>query len=78
MSDDKNETGPAPESSKRAKACRRTGQLFDPAECDRCPYCFGDDADVASADRDTFCDFHPGEDPVHFGFPGNDSRSQHG
>ena len=59
-------------------ACRRTGQRYDLTECPRCPYCFGDDADVASADPSSFCDFHVGVDPVSFGFPGNDARTLHG
>ena len=58
--------------------CRRTGQLYDLSECPRCPYCFGKDSDVASADTASFCDFHPGGDPVNFGFPGDDTRTLHG
>jgi hypothetical protein len=58
--------------------CRRTGQTYDLSTCTRCPYCFGDNADVASADPASFCDFHPGGDPVCFGFPGNDARTQRG
>ena len=58
--------------------CRRTGQTYDLSTCPRCPYCFGDSADVASTDPESFCDFHPGEDPVSFGFPGDDVRTQRG
>jgi len=58
--------------------CRRTGQAYDLSTCSRCPYCFGDNSEAATADRSTFCDFHPRRDPVHFGFPGGDSRSQRG
>jgi len=59
-------------------ACRRTGQIYDLTECPRCPYCFGDDADVASADPASFCDFHPGVDPVNFGFPVDNLRTERG
>ncbi|MDP6739981.1 MAG: hypothetical protein QF404_08205 [Planctomycetota bacterium] len=58
--------------------CRRTGQTYDLSMCPRCPYCFGDSADVESTDPESFCDFHPGEDPVSFGFPRNDVRMQRG
>ena len=59
-------------------ACRRTGKVWNPGECQRCPYCFGEDEAVESAERERFCDFHPGKDPVHFGFPGDDVRTLHG
>ena len=59
-------------------ACRRTGQLYDGDACRRCPYCYGDDAAVEAGDRTEFCDFHPGVDPVHFGFPGDDERTLRG
>lgn len=59
-------------------ACRRTGRVYDLTECPRCPYCFGTESDVTNCDPATFCDFHPGQDPTHFGFPGGDSRTLHG
>ncbi len=58
--------------------CRRTGQTYDLTTCKRCPYCFGDNTDGENADRASFCDFHAGGDPVHFGFPGNDTRTDRG
>jgi hypothetical protein len=75
-----NDTTPdrSPDPKQGQVACRRTGQLYDTTECERCPYCFGEDADLAGGDRETFCDFHPGKDPVHFGFPGDDARTLHG
>jgi hypothetical protein len=78
MSDEKHEFDRGAKQKEKVIACRRTGQLFDLAECPRCPYCFGDDADVASRDTLSFCDFHPGVDAVSFGFPGNDDRTRHG
>ena len=62
----------------KAVACRRTGQICDLTECARCPYCFGDDADVGGGDPASFCDFHPEVDPVSFGFPGDGQRMCHG
>ncbi len=59
-------------------ACRRTGQLYDISECLRCPYCCADDAQQPGADAKTFCDFHPGVDPLNFGFPGDDDRTLRG
>ena len=59
-------------------ACRRTGQVYDGNACRRCPYCYGDDGAVTAGDRESFCDFHPGVDPVHFGFPGDDQRTLRG
>lgn len=58
--------------------CRRTGQEVPVGEHCRCPYCFGRSEQVRSGEHATFCDFRPGRDPVHFGFPedlGRDLRS---
>ena len=33
-----------------------------------CPYCFGGDR------YESFCDFQPGVDPLHFGFPETHGR----
>jgi hypothetical protein len=49
--------------------CRRLSVERDVAEHLSCPYCFGKAADVETGDRQKFCDFKPGEDPVCFGFP---------
>ncbi len=69
---------------KRAKAakkapagevpCRRVQRTFRPEEHRDCPYCFGTEADVKSGEHAKFCDFHPGEDPICFGFPQNFGR----
>lgn len=67
---------PAPD--EKLIACRRTGQRYDLEVCPRCPYCFGDEKDISHTDPSEFCDFHPGRDPVHFGFPGDDSRALRG
>jgi len=62
--------------ARRAERC--TGRLYDPRVCVRCPYCYGTAADVAGADPQTFCDYDPAVDPVHFGFPGDDTRTLRG
>ena len=49
--------------------CRRVDASLPPEEHATCPYCFGRVSDVATADHARFCDFHPGEDPICFGFP---------
>lgn len=78
MTGKQHETGKSGEQDRKSIPCRRTGQLYDSSNCKRCPYCYGDDADVEGTDVKTFCDFHPGVDPVHFGFPGDDARTQRG
>ncbi len=49
--------------------CPRTNRETPVTEHSRCPYCFGDRPRINSGDRQRFCDFHPGEDPIQFGFP---------
>jgi hypothetical protein len=56
--------------------CQRTGQEYDAEEHLRCPYCFGKEKDMTSAEPERFCDFEPGKDPINFGFPENSSRNQ--
>jgi len=54
--------------------CRRTERWVPPAEHARCPYCFGRETDVESGRHERFCDFVPGRDPLHFGFPPDGAR----
>jgi len=67
-----------PKKEPRLVECRRTGQAYDVEEHLRCPYCFGEKNDVASAKHGRFCDFEPGKDPINFGFPENSSRNREG
>ena len=78
MTDREGATGSEEGSGKMRLACRRTGRHYELSECPRCPYCFGDEKDLSDTDPAEFCDFHPGRDPVHFGFPGHDSRTLRG
>jgi hypothetical protein len=45
------------------------------AEHAECPYCFGNRQAIAKGRHGEFCDFHPGKDPIHFGFPPDSSRN---
>jgi hypothetical protein len=58
--------------------CRRTGRKIPPAEHELCPYCFGRAAEVANGQYERFCDYVPGRDPVHFGFPAGTTRDLEG
>lgn len=58
--------------------CRRTGQEYEVDVHERCPYCWGATEQVESGDHNNFCDFKPGEDPVHFGFPEDGNRLERG
>jgi hypothetical protein len=58
--------------------CHRTGREFDLGKHLACPYCYGDEKEVASGEHERFCDFKPGGDPVSFGFPGSSSRLDRG
>jgi len=58
--------------------CRRTGQELPIDEHQLCPYCFGRAQDVANGQYTRFCDFVPGRDPVHFGFPEGTTREREG
>lgn len=83
MSDDKQKDdrkGNRHDESKRLKVvhCRRTGQEYDVGIHKQCPYCFGEDRDIATGDHEKFCDFCPGEDPVNFGFPEHNERLRRG
>ncbi|MHC4821727.1 MAG: hypothetical protein ACYTDX_08430 [Planctomycetota bacterium] len=58
--------------------CRRTGQEYEVDKHVRCPYCFGEEGDVATGNHEKFCDFEPGKDPVSFGFPKDSERLTRG
>lgn len=58
--------------------CKRTNEQVELVEHERCPYCFGRLTDVASGRHEAFCDYRPGIDPVHFGFPGGEPRLEEG
>ncbi len=59
--------------------CRRTGQMYTVEKHVECPYCSGD---AATIERDgkyaNFCEFEPGKDAVHFGFPEGSARNRKG
>lgn len=54
--------------------CHRTGRQLELAEHEQCPYCFGPREAIEQGQRTHFCEYRPGEDPVHFGFPSGDVR----
>ncbi|RMH05022.1 MAG: hypothetical protein D6702_01570 [Planctomycetota bacterium] len=54
--------------------CRRTEQELPVDEHRRCPYCFGQESEIVSGEHKAFCDFRPGVDPIHFGFPEDAGR----
>jgi hypothetical protein len=58
--------------------CRRTQRYVRPDEHEACPYCFGRSGEVEQGVYERFCDFKPGQDPVHFGFPDEDVRHSEG
>lgn len=58
----------------KALICRRTGEIVDLAEHERCPYCFGRMEDVRTGRHEAFCDYRFEEDPVHFGFRRDSGR----
>jgi len=78
MTDQEQAIGSEAAPDKKLISCRRTGQRYNLEVCPRCPYCFGDEKDISHTDPTEFCDFHPGRDPVHFGFPGDDARTRRG
>ncbi len=54
--------------------CRRVERDLPLDEHRRCPYCLGAKEDILSEEHDAFCDFRPGVDPIHFGFPEDRGR----
>jgi len=76
MTDDKRKI--EPHAKLKMLRCRRTGQQYDTCTHEQCPYCFGEERDVATGDYEKFCDFREGEDPVSFGFPDNSTRNRGG
>ncbi|KAA3615212.1 MAG: hypothetical protein DWQ01_00375 [Planctomycetota bacterium] len=77
MSEPKDQTS-NPEPPPDPVHCRRVDRSLPPGEHLQCPYCFGKLAEVEAGEHRRFCDFQPDQDPLHFGFPGDDSRSQQG
>ncbi|MBI1852795.1 MAG: hypothetical protein HYR85_20840 [Planctomycetes bacterium] len=55
--------------------CMRVDAMRTIAEHLECPYCSGSAADIAWGDHKYFCEFRPGVDPIHFGFP--EDRGRH-
>jgi hypothetical protein len=55
--------------------CRRLEKQLPVAEHTECPYCFGKKQEIAKGRHGEFCDFHPGQDPINFGFPPDSSRN---
>jgi hypothetical protein len=55
--------------------CRRLQRALPVDEHVRCPYCFGAADEIREGRHDRFCDFKPGQDPIHFGFPPDSSRN---
>ncbi len=49
--------------------CRRVERKLPVTEHLECAYCFGKPGEVATSEHERFCDFEPGKDPIHFGFP---------
>jgi hypothetical protein len=58
--------------------CKRLGQELPREEHQKCPYCFGRADDIANGQHERFCDFAPGRDPIHFGFPPGTTRDLEG
>ena len=56
--------------------CRRVDAQVTPDDHASCPYCFGKLADVETGHHERFCDYKPGKDPIHFGFPEGSSHDQ--
>lgn len=58
--------------------CHRLDKKLLVREHAECPYCFGKKGEIAPGKHPEFCDFRPGVDPVHFGFPCDTSRDLQG
>jgi hypothetical protein len=54
--------------------CPRLNAMRSATEHLECSYCFGRLAEVAWGDHRNFCDYRPGVDPIHFGFPTDRGR----
>ena len=55
--------------------CRRLERKLPVQEHAECNYCFGNRQQIADGEHSEFCDFKPGQDPIHFGFPPDTSRN---
>lgn len=71
MTDRATKTDPAPaEPAPPTEVyCRRVERALPVTEHVECPYCYGKRQDVQTTRHGQFCDFEPGKDPIHFGFP---------
>ena len=70
---------PTPEMKVKKLRCRRTGQMFSVSEHVQCPYCYGEEKTIEGGGKyNEFCEFKEGEDPVNFGFPPDNPRTQQG
>lgn len=72
------EPRPDPPRDEERVFCRRTERHLPVDEHKRCPYCYGQENEIVAGDHAAFCDYRPGIDPVHFGFPGDAARDQRG
>ena len=78
MEDERLAEGPPLEPRLVRLHCRRVERQLEPAEHARCPYCFGPLEEIEQGRYECFCDFHPGRDPIRFGFPEGASRYELG
>ena len=78
MGENQPQRKPAAEARLKTLRCRRVDRLVDLAEHEACPYCFGHRQELASGRYETFCDWQPDRDPVHFGFPPEAQRDVFG
>lgn len=76
--EERDATRVAPDLRLKRLLCKRTGERLEPLEHERCPYCFGRLAEVETGRHESFCDYREGVDPIHFGFPAEDSRLERG
>ncbi len=58
--------------------CRRFERKRPLSEHQHCPYCFGREGEIIAGKHQAFCDYRPGVDPLHFGFPEGTSRQEQG
>jgi len=78
MGENRPQPDPAAQPRIKQLRCRRVDRLVDLAEHEACPYCFGHRQELSSGRYETFCDWQPDRDPVHFGFPPEAQRDVFG
>lgn len=78
MKHDQDETGPASDGDGTEVHCRRTGEKYSATEHEKCPYCFGNKAEIAPGEHQQFCGYDEKKDPIHFGFPDDTQRQRSG